>query len=610
MSNQWLISILEISLATSVIILIVKLFSSFLNKHYAAKWKKWIWLIIAIRLLIPVNFSFPLTPVEVNITDINDLYPFSSMTEISEGTNTMKQAGKEVLPAMASNVHMQAENLNDKATEKHGKFISWMDITIFVWGIGCTAFIAYYIVGYLYFRKQILRWSRVLKNQNVHNIITSISNDINIKRQFDVYACDKIASPSLMGLIHPILVIPSVHYSDEELTFIFKHELTHYRRYDLWYKMLLLLVNAVHWFNPLIYLFRNEAYIALELSCDDEVIKGMSTNFKRAYGKTILSCINQQKLRQVALTTCFNDNTKTLKERLQNILCTRKKSNGFIIILIILLLTGSIGSTVVFAFDEHKPNVTDGFTWHGETNLIPKGLKLPEELIKDDNDWNKFLDSDRRIALVAEIPEEDIYVYGLKENGKEKGSYTLHGVCVRQGKDIQILDLFWGVYGDIPKLQYEDYDNDGIKELAMILRSANGTGIDLNDLHIFERTNTNGWTDYLFSSVDWADIINNKLEYQVQDGTLTIAINGEDTGDRIDLSSLEKEWGGKLNSVHVGNVGEFTFKDGKIYLQVLPAGFVANWATEQVITDKYVQMEVLYHGGFKLKNAFVSDNNN
>ncbi|QHI72165.1 hypothetical protein [Aminipila terrae] len=62
MSDQWLIWMLEVSLTTSVIILTVKLFSAFINKHYAAKWRKWIWLIIAIRLLIPVDFSTSSAP--------------------------------------------------------------------------------------------------------------------------------------------------------------------------------------------------------------------------------------------------------------------------------------------------------------------------------------------------------------------------------------------------------------------------------------------------------------------------------------------------------------------------------------------------------------------
>jgi len=588
----------------------VKILSFFINKHYAAKWKKCIWLIIAVRLLIPIDFSFSGAPIQVNMPDINHPLFISLTSQISPDKGTVHSSETKVLPVMASVTNTQVEKFTDNVSEKNKKAIPWMDITILVWFIGCFVFIVYHFVGYFYFRKQILRWSRVSKEQRSYDIINDISTKFDIKKQVDIYVCNQISSPFIMGFLHPVVVIPSGNYSDEELTFIFKHELTHYRRYDLWYKMLLLLSNAVHWFNPLIYLLRYESDVDLELSCDDEVIKEMSTDAKKAYGETILSCINQQKMRTIALTTGFNDSTKTLKERLQNILSTRKKHNGLIIILTLLLLIVSTSVSVAFTSGGQNQKNADGFSWYGAVNLISENIKLPEKLIKSDDDWNTFLKSDSTIALVADIPKEAIYVYGLKKNGTEKGTYHLHGLCIRQGNAIQILDVNWGVYGELPKLQYEDYDHDGTKELAMISKSANGTGISLNDLHILEKSNTNGWIDYSFSSNDWSDIINNKLTYQVNDGALTISINGETTGNNINLKSLEETWGDKLNSVYVGNYGEFTFKDGKIYLQVLPTASVTNWPPEQVITETYIQMEVLYKGGFELKNAFTSKQSN
>jgi hypothetical protein len=444
-----------------------------------------------------------------------------------------------------------------------------------------------------------------VKEQRIHNIISDISAQFGLKKQPAVYICDKAASPSLMGFIHPVLLIPSDCYSDKELALILKHELTHYRQYDLWYKLFLLVVNAVHWFNPAVYLLRCEACIDLELSCDDEVIKGMSAEDRIIYGETILSCVSQQKMRKAALTTCFNDTAKTLKGRLKNILSAGKKRNGLIIIFISLIFIAGIGALVTFTGGGQKQKNTDGFTWYGAVDLISEETKLPDNLIEGYDAWNEFLNSDSTIALVAAIPEEDIYVYGLKENGAEEGTYTLRGICVRQGEELQVLDTGWGVYDEIPKLRYEDYDGDGTKELAMISRSSGGTNLFFNDLHILEKNDAGGWTDNTFDSSDWQDIINNRLEYQVKDGSLTIAIAGQDTGYNIDIAALEEEWDEKLTSVFFGNFGEFTFNNGKIYLQVLPAAVVGDWATPQAITETYIRMEVLYNGKFDLQNAFA-----
>ncbi len=601
MTNQWFLSFLGISFTTSIVILTVKMLSFFINEHYAAKWKKLIWLILAFRLLIPFNISITNAPIQVNIPSDIVFEDTTQPTLDKKNTDTVNDAATQVSKKAAN-----AAELPNQVKRDMKDYFTWMDAILIVWGSGCMIFLFYHIIGYLYFRKQIVRWSRASALESANTIIAELSTSMNLKKHLKVYECDKIASPSLMGFVFPVLIIPSEHYSKEELTFIFKHELTHYKHGDLWYKLILLLANAVHWFNPIVYLLRKESDIDLEFFCDDEVIKGMTQDDKRAYGETILSCINKQQIRKVSLTTCFND-TKTLKHRLKNIFNNGKKRSGRIIIFIILLFIAVISAMVVFTNEDKKPTASDKLKWYGQIRLISEQTKLPEDLIKTSDEWNSFLESDKTVALIADIPSEDIYVYGLKVNGEEEGTYTLHGICLRQGSEIQVLDIDWGIYGELPEIQYKDYDQDGMKEIAMILRSASGTGIAFNDLHILEKSQEGGWTDNLFTAANWSDIINNRLTYQQLDGVLTMAIDGEDTGLQIDIASLEKEWGDKLNSVSFTTVGEFSFKDEKIFLQVQPTATVGNWATPQSITDHYIQMEVLYKNGFDIKNAFVSE---
>lgn len=208
---------------------------------------------------------------------------------------------------------------------------------------------------------------------------------------------------------------------------------------------------------------------------------------------------------------------------------------------------------------------------------------------------------------MASIPQEDIYVYGLKETGTEKGTYTLRGICVKQGDEIQVLDSEWGVYGELPKIRYQDYDSDGIKEIAMIVRSSSGTNLSINDLHILTKNKEGGWGDHLFDSHDWSKIINGRIEYLVKNNILTMTIDGKDTGYRIDTASLEEEWGEKLTSIFFGSYGEFIFDKGTIYLKLLPTAGVGDWATPQTITDTYIQLKVAYSNGkFELVNDLTS----
>ncbi len=359
--------------------------------------------------------------------------------------------------------------------------------------------------------------------------------------------------------------------------------------------------------NPVVYLLRHEASADLELACDEAVIKGMSFEDRKKYGETILSCIKRKNTPKIALTTGFNESGKSLKVRLKNILSKGEKRNGLLLVIIILILIISAGTLVSLNTKSQTRKDTEGLTSYGAVNLISKDTEFPDELIESRDEWNEFIESDRTIALVASLPQEDIYVYGLKEIGTEEGTYTLHGICVKQGNEVQVLDIDWGVYGEIPRIRYQDYNGDGIKDLAMISRSVRGRNISFNDLYILIKSKEGGWTFQSFDSFDWSERINKRMEYQIKDNILTITIDGKDTGYRINVKPLEEEWGEKLTSVFFGSYGEFIFNNGKIYLKLLPVAEVGDWATPQIITETYIQMEVTYNGNFDLINGFTSE---
>lgn len=601
--KQLFFTVLEITISAGIVILAVKLLSFFINKHYAAKWKKWIWFIIALRLMIPFNISNPEALIEVDLSGSNRHDTSWQVQGSSYNTQSSAETAAGSITRQTSTSNAQPVIDTEDGSGSFLNSLTWTDLLLFIWGAGILVFLLYYLIGYRYYKKQLLRWSRRYKEPEALEQLGELCRLLGVRKQPVMYSCDLAVSPCLMGFYRPVLIMPPGQYTREELDFIFRHELTHYKRYDLWYKLFLLLANAIHWFNPAVYLLRREANIDLEISCDDEVIKGMNLEDKRKYGDMILSGIQRQKVKRAALTTCFNDTDKTLKGRLRNILGTGKKRNGFLILLAILLLLLGLSAAIVFTGGRKEKN-DDKLTWYGAEKGISKETELPEKLIHSTEAWNAFLESNETIALVAEIKNEDIYVYGLKQNGEEKGTYHLHGLYIRQGNDIFVLDTDWGVYDELPKLLYQDFDNDGSKEIAAIIKSAGGTGISINDLHIFKKNAKSGFVDYSFTSSDWEDMLNKSSGYQLQDNNLTISIDGKDTGKQIDLGALEKQWGEKFKSVAFGSHGEFVFRNNKIYLNALPMAVVGNWAEGQPLTDNGIMLEVLFDGKkFRLELA-------
>lgn len=609
MINQWFFTMLEVSITTGLVILILKMLSFLINKNYAAKWKKWIWLLIAVRLLIPLNLSIFGAPIQLIIPAQDEKNNISYTSAANMNSDSAKGTIEKGNHEIKADTGVQAEG-NVSGNHNSKNKITGLMIAALVWSVGSCIFLVYHLLGAWYYRKQILRWSRKAKEQRIEELVTQIAKQLDLKKQPEIYVCNKIESPALMGLFHPILILPKDWGSELELEFILRHELVHYRQKDIWYKLIFLLANAIHWFNPAVFLLRSEACNDLELACDDEVIKSMSATERIKYGETILSCINRQKLRNMALATGFNDSTKSLKERLKNICSERKKRNGFIIIMISLILVVTMGALFSFHRDGNVHKQIAGLNWYGAVDLILENTDLPDQLIENYDDWNAFLESDKTIAFVARIPEADISVYGLKENGTEAGVYTLKGIYVKQGNEVQVLDTNWGVYDELPVIRYQDYDGDGIKEIAMISRSASGTGLSVNDLYILEKVSSGGWKEHVFTSLDWSEILNKKLEYQVKDGRLTFSLDIKDgKGNkyitRID-KELEEEWGDKITSVFFGSFGEFTFQEDKIYLKVLPFASVDDWATPQNISPEYFSFEVLYNGSFHLTRGITN----
>ena len=72
------------------------------------------------------------------------------------------------------------------------------------------------------------------------------------------------------------------------------HELTHYKRKDLIIKWLAVLVNSVHWFNPLCYIACANLSEACEVSCDMSVTKNMSQDEQKLYMQTILDLAEER----------------------------------------------------------------------------------------------------------------------------------------------------------------------------------------------------------------------------------------------------------------------------------------------------------------------------
>jgi beta-lactamase regulating signal transducer with metallopeptidase domain len=152
-----------------------------------------------------------------------------------------------------------------------------------VWGLGVAVRLIYLCYSQVSYRRYlypflIYDWSRY----------GTLSEVLNRCGASDIQVCIiPGVSPSVSGVFQPILVLPDLELSEEELYFVCKHEIEHYRNHDLWMKLFLELVICVQWFNPLVYILKRELELAFELSNDQVVIKECSPVQEIAYAECI-----------------------------------------------------------------------------------------------------------------------------------------------------------------------------------------------------------------------------------------------------------------------------------------------------------------------------------
>ncbi|MFU1798167.1 M56 family metallopeptidase [Paenibacillus azoreducens] len=199
---------------------------------------------------------------------------------------------------------------------------------ILIWAAGTIVFIAVNVKNYRTFKRSILQNSRVCETV-----------DCPVK----VIVSSHATTPMVMGLWKPFVVLPDTPLDEKELDMIISHELVHLKRGDLVMKLIILVVNAIHWFNPAAYVLNKQLNTLCELSCDEKVVRDMDMESRRLYGETLLKMLEYGVMkRNVVCTSSLCTPKKNMKRRLVNLMSV-KKLNKFIIMMSLASTISMVG---------------------------------------------------------------------------------------------------------------------------------------------------------------------------------------------------------------------------------------------------------------------------
>ncbi len=340
MGNLFL-STLEISVSSGLVVIGLILLTPFLNKRYAAKWKYLIWIFLSLRLLVPFSGA-NWQQAAHKVSEFN-----AQTTDHSTDRSTPYRRIVVEIPAQMTAPIKAPSQENQAGT-------TMLDIVTLIWIIGGLIFIAVHLISYFHYKRQVIKKGRMIKEAHILRQMFRLKREYHIRRTVCVMEYREAESPMIIGFIKPVLVLPKEQYTPQELFFILKHELVHLKRGDVYMKLLFVTANAVHWFNPLIWIMQKEAAIDMELSCDEMVTQGTSYALKKAYTETLLSMLHKRCVRKTVLSTQFYGGTTIMKKRFKNILVRSRKKNGIFILMCAVILTIGLGALVGCSVTEEK----------------------------------------------------------------------------------------------------------------------------------------------------------------------------------------------------------------------------------------------------------------
>lgn len=427
------LSFLEISISAGLVIVLIMILTPLLNKRYAAKWKCLIWTFIAFRLIVPFTGTDVRTVFDVMLQK-NAKSAMEAQTENTD--NLTEQAavpGRIIItvPAqMTAPIAMQSD--------KNGSRLTILTITAYVWLAGCLLFLFFHTVCYLRYKGQVKKKGKIVTDTCILRQMSKLKRELAIKGMVHVIKYPEAATPMMTGFLQPVLILPDEHYNQEELFFILKHELVHLKRKDVYVKLLLLMANVVHWFNPIIWIMQKEAAVDMELACDERVTQGADYTIKKAYTETLLSMVNKQCTKKNFLSTQFYGGKQIMKKRFVNILTKTRKKNGAVILIIAAVLTVGLGA--VIGCSKGKENSI--------TNSFGKGNNgQPEETdsgITDENEENDaLLDTeilDDGASESEAVIENTMVLTMMKEGESEEKQASL---VVENGYSLYLPDGEW-----------------------------------------------------------------------------------------------------------------------------------------------------------------------
>ena len=435
--NTILQKIIEMSLYGSMAIIVVLLFRTVFRK-ISKKITLFFWVIVAVRLICPFNFSSSLS--------LMNLIPSRTQTEKYHIVQVEKAAG---IPAKVRTQKSISDNAS-KAEKMPAVSIDPERVLFLLWAGGTAVLLSY--AGVRYFK--VKRFVNGCRKSSDGLYLESDSTD----------------TPFVAGVLKPRICIPS-HIENNEREYLLLHEQTHIKNHDGIIKTFGFLVVCIHWFNPLVWLSYVMLCSDLEMRCDEEVIEKLGSDIKKDYCRSIImhSVREPSALPGNTAFSGFGLGALEVKMRINNLLRQKKISKTASV----FALCATIGLTAVLTACKEEvtaPVASDISTTETTTSDTEGTTSVSESegttsASETEGTSTDVSESDKTIEFIGEGDlSDDEEIASIVESLEDEG-YSFTGMTGNIGDDDSGSKKFLVVESD-GKLFMVTADEDGTTTIS------------------------------------------------------------------------------------------------------------------------------------------------
>jgi beta-lactamase regulating signal transducer with metallopeptidase domain len=301
--------LLKMSGHASILILLVLAAQWLCGRRLQPRWRCALWLLVLLRLALPWTFPSP-----------------ASLFNVLKIPAAAQHTPPETAPAPMMDAPIStAEGVAVAGSSAGGYWLAWL------WAAGALCLASCAAVNHYKIHRRVTR-RRPLIDGPTLNLLEDCKALMGVRTPVTLIETEAIESPTLFGFVRPRLLLPAglaSSFTRQELRHVFLHELAHIKRHDVLAGWLMLGLQTLHWFNPLVWLAFHRLRTDRELACDALALSYARPGENESYGLTIIKLLERfgQSVWAPSLAGIL-ENKQQMKERIRMIAKFHKTDRG------------------------------------------------------------------------------------------------------------------------------------------------------------------------------------------------------------------------------------------------------------------------------------------